>query len=100
MSQDRYTKLARGQPCCVRLPGCDGGGDTTVAAHYRLQALGAGMGRKPHSIFTAYACARCHDAIDSRRKVPECSRDEVKLAHAEGVLKTIHLLMVSGKLKV
>ena len=58
------------------------------------------MGRKPHSIFGAYACARCHDAADGRRKVPELDRTEVRIAHLEGVLKTIHLLMVGGKLKV
>ncbi|HXI40037.1 MAG TPA: nuclease domain-containing protein [Bryobacteraceae bacterium] len=96
----KLTERARNQPCTIRLAGCDGGGDTTVLAHYRLQALGAGMGRKPHDIFGAYACVRCHDAVDGRRTIPECDRTEVRLAHLEGVLKTIHLLMVAGKLKL
>lgn len=100
MSQDRLTKLARGMGCQIRLPGCSGGGEDTVAAHYRLIALGAGMGRKPHSIFSAHACARCHDLVDGRLSTPECDRTEIRLAHAQGVLKTIHLLMVGGKIKL
>ena len=43
------TKLreeARGRDCTVRLPGCNGGGESTVLAHYRLAGT-CGMGIKP-----------------------------------------------------
>jgi putative nuclease YbcO-like protein len=100
VSQDKYTKLARGEPCQVRLPGCDGGGETTVLAHYRLLALGSGIARRPHSLFGAYACFSCHNVIDKRVFIDSHSGDLVRLAHAEGVLKTINRLIDSGKLKV
>lgn len=100
MTQDKYTKLARGEPCTIRLPGCDGGGETTVLAHYRSLALGSGVAIRPHSLFGAYACFHCHNVVDARVFLHAHSRDLVRLAHAEGVLKTISRLIDSGKLKV
>ncbi len=82
-------KLARGQPCMVRLEGCDGGGETTVLAHYRLSGY-CGTGLTPISdlAFGAWACFSCHEIVDMRRKT-SMPREEVRLAHAEGVLRTI-----------
>ncbi len=79
--------LARGQPCMVRLPSCDGGSETTVLAHYRMLPFN-GVGIKPPDWLGAWACARCHDAIDGRRRIEGYSRDQVRLAHAEGVFRT------------
>ena len=78
---------AKGQPCMVRLPGCDGGGETTVLAHYRLAGY-CGTGIKPPDVMGAWCCASCHDRIDGRVNcgIP---RAELRLAHAEGVLRTI-----------
>ena len=98
MSQDRYTKLARGMPCQVRLPGCDGGGETTVAAHYRSISLGAGIGIKPQSWLVAHACHHCHDIIDGRADLPEYDRDSKRLAHAEGVMRTLLALQQRGEI--
>lgn len=82
-------KLARGKPCMVRLPGCDGGGETTVLAHYRLAGT-CGMGMKPPDLCAAWACDRCHACCDGRAPTPDgYTRDQVRLAHAEGVLRTI-----------
>lgn len=82
-------KLARGQPCQVRLPGCDGGGETTVLAHYRLAGT-CGTGMKPPDICGAWACHHCHDVIDGRRKPPfGSSRLEVQHAHANAVIRTV-----------
>lgn len=80
-------KAARGQPCMVRLPGCDGGGETTVLAHYRLAGY-CGTGLKPPDELGAWCCASCHDRIDGR---VNCGlpRVELKLAHAEGVFRTL-----------
>ena len=87
-------KQARDKPCMVRLPGCDGGGATTVLAHYRL-ANYCGTSLKPIDELGAWACAHCHDVVDSRIKVSlalagrALTHDEIRLAHAEGVLRTI-----------
>ena len=84
-------KLARGKPCMVRLPSCDGGGETTVLAHYRLAGY-CGTGIKPDNLaFGAWACAQCHDAVDGRTST-DLDRDFLRLAHAEGVMRTIAAL--------
>jgi hypothetical protein len=79
-------KAARGMPCQIRLPGCDGGGETTVLAHYRLAGT-CGIGMKPNDEQGAWACVHCHDAIDGRRNCG-LPRTEIRLAFAEGVLRT------------
>lgn len=81
-------QAAKGRPCLVRLPGCDGGGETTVLAHYRLAGY-CGAGLKPDdSCFGAHACASCHDIIDGRKNLPGWSKTEIRLAHAEAVMRT------------
>jgi hypothetical protein len=79
-------KAAKGQCCMVRLPGCDGGGETTVLAHYRLAGY-CGTGIKPPDDMGAWACVQCHDRIDGRINcgLPHA---ELRLAHAEGVMRT------------
>ena len=80
-------KVAKGQSCMIRLPGCTGGGDTTVLAHYRLSGY-CGTGIKPDDdVFGAWACANCHDAADGRRNCG-LPKAEVRLAHAEGCMRT------------
>lgn len=83
----KLRKLARGKPCMVRLPGCSGGGETTVLAHYRLAGY-CGTGLKPDDVLGAWACAHCHDAVDGRANT-DLERDFLRLAHAEGVMRTI-----------
>ena len=93
-------KLARGQPCMVRLPGCDGGGETTVLAHYRVAGM-CGIGQKPPDASNgAWCCFHCHEIIDGRIK-PESigyTKLQVRLAHAEGVLRTVRELDIMGYL--
>lgn len=72
----------------VRLPGCDGGGETTVLAHYRLSGM-SGMGMKPPDELGAWCCARCHDLVDGRRRELGVSKIDARLAHAEGVFRTV-----------
>ena len=80
-------KAAKGMPCMVRLPGCNGGGETTVLAHYRLAGY-CGTGIKPDDdVFGAHACVNCHDAIDGRRNCG-LPRVEMQLAHANACLRT------------
>jgi len=96
-------KLARNQECQVRLPGCDGGGETTVLAHYRLSGY-CGTGLKPPDVMGAWCCAKCHDLIDGRAKLnglaqEMISHDLIRLAHAEGCLRTIAALVKIGAVK-
>jgi hypothetical protein len=80
-------KLARGKPCMIRLPGCNHDRSTTVLAHYRLAGY-AGTGTKPDDFaFGSWSCSACHDLVDGRVKT-EHSRDVLRLAHAEGCLRT------------
>jgi hypothetical protein len=48
----------------------------------------SGMGMKADDLLGAWACSACHDAID-RRSHPELERDYVRLAHLEGMVRTI-----------
>jgi hypothetical protein len=80
-------KLAKGQECKIRLPGCNHDSRTTVLAHYRLSGY-AGMGQKPDDFaFGAWACSNCHDKVDGRVGC-EIDRKTLRLAHAEGCLRT------------
>lgn len=82
-------KLAEGKPCQIRLPGCDGG-ETTVLAHYRLAGL-CGWGMKPPDICGAWACMNCHQLVDGSSR-PGMSKEYLRLAHAEGVIRTLAAL--------
>lgn len=85
MTKER--RSARGKPCMVRLPGCDGGGESTVLAHYRIGGY-CGVGMKPPDVLGAWACDACHDAVDGRRTIAGYTRIEIRLAHAEACLRT------------
>jgi hypothetical protein len=87
-------KFARGQLCAIRLPGCSGGGEDTVLAHYRLAGL-CGVGLKPPDMVGAHACHRCHDLVDGRTKT-DMSRDFLLQAFAEGVMRTLYRLHEQG----
>jgi len=90
-------KFAKGKPCLVRLLGCNHNPETTCLAHYRLAGY-SGVGMKPPDIMGAWACASCHDYCDGRKPY-EGDRIAVRLAHAEGCLRTIVALEKEGKLK-
>lgn len=81
-------ELAKDKPCMIRLPGCNGDPATTVLAHYRLSGY-TGIGMKPDDYaFGAWSCSNCHDKVDGRVKT-EHSREIIRLAHAEGVMRTM-----------
>ena len=88
MSVANLRNAARGRECQVRIPGiCNFNAETSVLAHYRLAGT-CGTGCKPDDEQGAIACSGCHDAIDGRTKT-DYSRDELKLMHAEGVMRTL-----------
>lgn len=81
-------KAANGEACLVRLPGCGGADGTVVLAHYRLLPY-CGTGYKPPDELGAFACDNCHGIVDGRKERPMgWSFEAVRLAHAEGVMRT------------
>lgn len=86
---------AKGRPCMVRLPDiCNHNPETTVLAHIRMAGL-SGMGIKADDLLGAWACSSCHDSID-RRSHTDLDRDYVRLAHLEGMARTIAQLRKEG----
>lgn len=79
----------------VRLPGiCNQNWLTVVLAHFRMAGI-CGIGRKPPDPCGAWACSDCHDAIDRRTHL-ELERDYLRLAHLEGVIRTLAALHEEG----
>lgn len=72
----------------VRLEGvCNHNSETVVLAHIRMPGI-SGMGIKADDLLGAWACSSCHDAID-RRSHMDLDRNHVRLAHLEGMARTI-----------
>lgn len=86
---------ARGRECQVRLEGCSGGGEDASLAHYSLAGI-SGKGLKSPDVLGAWCCDRCHSLADSRVRIANLTKDEVRLALAEGVFRTIYALMKEG----
>ena len=82
-------KAARGMPCMIRVPGiCNHNPETTVLCHYRIKGYD-GMGLKPSDDNAAWGCSDCHAFVDGRIRRPAfISYSEVRLMHAEGVMRT------------
>ena len=81
----------------MRLTGiCNHNSETVVLAHVRLPGV-SGMGIKAHDLLGAWACSACHDAID-RRAHTDLDRDYVRLAHLEGMVRTINQLVKEDKI--
>ena len=79
----------------VRLEGiCNHNSETVVLAHIRLSGV-SGMGLKADDLLGAWACSACHDAIDRRFRT-DLDRDYVRLAHLEGMVRTISQLRKEG----
>ncbi|AFC85896.1 Protein of unknown function (DUF1364) [Frateuria aurantia DSM 6220] len=115
MSAPKMTKarkLAKGQPCMIRIPGiCNGNPETTVLAHYRLAGY-SGTGMKPPDEMGAWACSACHDVVDGRVRPKyswisggdgsllssdRFSSGAIKLMHAEGVMRTQQAIREMGR---
>ena len=91
-------KLARGKDCMVRLPNiCNHNPETTVLAHVRLVGI-SGMGMKSPDLIGAWSCSSCHDRIDGRIKT-NLDFETIRIAHLEGMVRTINELYKLGVLK-
>jgi len=82
-------RAAKGHECTIRIPcrciDAPDNHESTVLAHYRL---GTGGGQKPNDMQAARACFVCHEIVDGRMKAPEFTYEQIRLMHAEGVLRT------------
>jgi hypothetical protein len=86
-------KLARGEPCMIRLPGiCNGRAETTVLCHVRLIGV-SGMSDKAADLLGAWGCSACHEACDTSGPLDYEKR---RAALLEGVARTIHQLVKRG----
>ena len=89
-------KEAKGRGCMVRLPSiCNFNSETVVLAHIRLQGV-SGMGMKSPDLIGAWACSACHDELDGRTRKSGLTRDELRLAHYDGMVRTICQLDKEG----
>ena len=80
----------------VRLPGiCNFNSETVVLAHIRLAGI-SGMGMKSPDLIGAWACSACHDELDGRTHKSGLTHDELRLAHFEGMARTIAQLEKEG----
>lgn len=53
--------MARGMTCLLRVPGvCQGGTETTVAAHSNWAIHGKSGARKADDCYSVWSCAACH----------------------------------------
>lgn len=85
--------MARGRPCLLRVPGvCQGGTETTVAAHSNWACHGKGMARKASDAYTVWACASCHIGwLDQGRAAKAVKQTAFMRAHADQVLEWLRI---------
>lgn len=89
------TKLARGQPCLIRVPTvCSGNPETTVACHVRMIGL-SGAGTKAKDLLIAFGCYACHVVVDGHQK-SSYSYAERRQMLLEGMARTQAWLAEQG----
>jgi len=88
-------KLARNQPCLIRVPiVCNGNPDTVVLCHIRMIEL-SGTGIKAPDVFATFGCSACHAVCDGQQK-SEYSYSERRLMLLEGMVRTQLWLLDQG----
>lgn len=94
------TKLAKGQPCLIRLPGiCNRNPETSVWCHVRMINI-SGAGIKAPDVFGAIGCSACHDVVDNRAASYAFTYEMRRLYLLEGVMRTLVWMMERGILVV
>lgn len=88
---------AKGNPCMVRTPLCNGNTETTVLAHWRDGSTG--MGKKEQDLAASWCCSACHDVIDGRNKNHPYEYEQVRTWHLEGIIRTQKELVKAGIIK-
>ncbi len=89
----KLRKSARGEPCQIRLDGCNAGvnNETVVLAHLN----GAGLALKAYDVHGAYCSHSCHDILDGR-KPSDYPKEWLELIHLRGVIKTQEIWIEKG----
>lgn len=90
-------KYAQNKPCQIRLPGCDGGGETTVLCHWRDACTG--MGAKEADVIAAWGCVYCHSAVDGRMQIDGWTSEQIRTAFLKAIIRTQRELIRSDILK-
>lgn len=92
------TKLARGQPCLIRVPtACNGNPETTVLCHVRLIGI-SGAGLKAPDVLATFGCSACHAVCDGQLK-SDYTAAQRRLMLLEGMCRTQNWLIREGYLK-
>ena len=84
----------------IRLPGCDGGGETTVLCHYRDSSTG--MGQKENDLIGAWGCSHCHDVVDGRtlfKRPGAISKEAINTVFLEAIIRTQREIIRMGVIK-
>lgn len=90
---------AKGEACLIRLPGCDGGGETTVWCHLPEAFAGRGMSLKGIDLLGAFGCRNCHDIVDRRAPRPAMlSEQDVSLMFYRALARSVVRLAQKGLL--
>lgn len=88
-------KLARNQPCLIRVPTvCNGNPDTVVLCHIRMIEL-SGTGIKAEDVFATFGCSACHAVCDGQQR-SEYSYSERRLMLLEGMARTQMWFLENG----
>jgi hypothetical protein len=68
--------LARDQNCLLRIPNiCRSDSSTVVAAHGNSARFGKGGAMKAHDCYSVWACARCHNWLDTSMTATRAQRE-------------------------
>ncbi|MDZ7892343.1 MAG: nuclease domain-containing protein [Rhodoferax sp.] len=80
--------MARGRHCLLRVPGvCQGGTETTVAAHSNWACHGKAGARKADDQYSVWGCFGCHSWLDQGRAAKDVKQMAFRLAHIDQVLE-------------
>ncbi len=80
-------KLARGQPCLIRVPGvCVADAASTVLCHVRMIGI-SGIGMKSPDMLAAHGCHACHSAVDGQTKT-DYTYEQRRIMLLEGMART------------
>lgn len=91
-SQAKFTSMAKGQLCMIRVPDvCCGDPQTSVPCHLRMPGL-SGFGFIADPIFWAIGCHTCHAWCDSHHD------DATRVMFYQGIFRTQQWLYKRGVL--
>jgi len=86
---------AKGEPCTMYSPLCNGDPATVVACHSDELVHGKGRGIKAHDLFVFFGCSGCHQWYGSSDVPRHEKREAFHYAHA----RTINRLIEKGIIK-